>query len=191
MKQIIRYAIVLILLFSILWLAKGDPAGASVPADQSVQSVRNESQPAADPDKPEPGTVKPPPGSIVITQSGTYSVGGFCTITVTLTDPDVWVEVRIMHPLPRPLPDGVHAVRQGCLVTYHHAGERIDELTSDMGTSNICFAALPKELMKIHFHDTYAGAPTWSPLGGPGVVNGMICGVADHSGTYVATFQKP
>jgi hypothetical protein len=191
MKQNIRYAIALLLLLSIILLARNNTVSASLSTDQNAGSVPNEAQGASEQDSSKPGTVKPPADSIVITQSGTYSIGGFCTITVELTSPDVWAEVRLLRPLPRPLPDGVHAVRQGCLVTYYDSDGRIDELTPGLGNANICFAALPKDQMDIYFHTTYAGVPTWSPLEGTTVEDGMVCGEGNGSGTYVAAFENP
>lgn len=139
-----------------------------------------------------PGTVKPPPSELVITESGSYSIGGFCNYTVEFISTDISVHVSLESPLPRPLPDKVHAVRQGCRVTYYQrpGGERIDVFTLQMGTSTICFAAFPKQNSRIYFLNIYATEPIWTPTQTT-VEDNVACSDAGKSGVYAGTFEKP
>lgn len=194
MNQKIRYGIALILLAGILLLARNSVVGANVSWNQDENLLQKESQVKnAAVQAARPGTVKPPPGEIVITQSGTYSIGGFCNYTVEFIATDISVHVSLERPLPRPLPDKVHAVRQGCRVTYYQrpAGTRIDEFTAAMGTSTICFAAIPNENTKIYFFNVYADEPVWGPTAETKVEDGVACSDAGKSGVYVGTFETP
>lgn len=193
MKQIIRYAIVLIVLVSIIFLARNAALGAGIPSGDEARAAWSGVELAGDPAKDKPGTVKPPPGSILITESGTYSVGGFCNYTVQFLDPDADITVRVAleRPLPRPLPDGVHKTRQGCRVTYFQNDDRIGEFTDQMGTSKICFAPVPGQEMTIHYYNVYDANPVWRPVAETTIENGLVCSPADPSAVYVATFETP
>jgi hypothetical protein len=192
MNQKIRYVIAFILLAGILLLARNGGVGASVSPDQNGKLLQNESHMESSGQAAKPGTVKPPPGELVITQSGSYSIGGFCNYTVEFIATDISVHISLETPLPRPLPDKVHAVRQGCRVTYYQrpSGTRIDEFTPEMGTSTICFAAFPKQNSKIYFLNIYAPEPIWAPTETT-VENEIACSDAGKSGVYVGTFEKP
>jgi hypothetical protein len=143
------------------------------------------------PPQQNPGTVRPPPGRILITASGTYSIGGFCTYTVQFLDPGVSVLVELERPLPRPLPDQVHAVRQGCRVTYYQNNAIINEFTPELGSSSICFAATPAQNFTNYFYTVYAPSPAWSPTTDTIVESGVACSSAGPSAVYVGTFENP
>ena len=193
MNQKIRYVIVFILLAGILLLARNRVVGASVSPDQNEEFLQKQSNLDNSVQAAKPGSVKPPPGEVVITQSGSYSIGGFCSYTVEFSATDISVHVSLERPLPRPLPDKVHAVRQGCRVTYYQraAGTRIDEFTSEMGTSRICFSAIPDENARVYFFNVYSPEPVWAPAGGTQVDGGVVCSDAGNSGVYVGTFENP
>jgi hypothetical protein len=143
------------------------------------------------PPQQDPGTVRPPPSRILITVSGTYSIGGFCTYTVQFLDPGVSVLVELERPLPRPLPDQVHAVRQGCRVTYYQNDAIINEFTPELGASSICFAATPAQNFTNYFYTVYAPNPAWSPTTDTIVESGVACSSAGPSAVYVGTFENP
>jgi hypothetical protein len=136
------------------------------------------------------GSVKPPPHEVVIPVTGEYSVGGFCTISLTLNDPNINLNASIKSPLPRELPDKVQKVRQGCLLTYYSSNHRLDELPSASGNATICFAASPNKQMTVYFYNLYAANPGWVALETK-VEAGKACAQGNASGVYVATFQKP
>lgn len=193
MNEKIRYIVALSVLVGILLLARNSVVGASVSSGQNEELLQKESQVDNAVQAAKPGTVKPPPGDVVIIHSGSYSIGGFCNFTVEFISTDISVHISLEHPLPRPLPDKVHAVRQGCRVTYYQrpAGVRIDEFTSAMGTSTICFAAFPDKNSKIYFFNVYSDEPIWGPTIETKVEKGIACSDAGKSGVYVGTFEIP
>ena len=164
--------------------ARSHPEQSILPAKDDCQQGNNKNK-----DKCK-GTVKPPPKDIIIPVTGEYSVGGFCTLSVNLSDPKINLDASVVTPLQHELPDQVHKVRQGCLLTYYNASERIDALAPASGTTTICFAATPQKQMTIYFYNLFATDPVWAPLETT-VENGVACAEANKSGIYVATFPAP
>jgi hypothetical protein len=193
MKTKIRFVVLATLLLSMLFLAHNKVAWANPSSDQnlftednsSISIIANHNIDIAD----DPGSVKPPPKEILITKSGTYSVGGFCTIEIILTNPNVKAYVRVEGLVPFKFPDDYQRIRQGCHVVYYSNDKRINELTTDLGSATICFAAIPKKEMKLYFYDVYSDQPTWSPLTTT-VEDGIACAIGNQTGTYVGTFKK-
>ncbi len=201
MKKVKLFGIALLLVLGVLFLAQSRVAWANNLSGQDSQVENNEEQSVVagqdndngdDDDEDEDdddGTVKPPRKIVVIKKSGKYSIGGFCTMTVELKADDVMAVAYIERPLPRRLPEGVHAVRQGCRVTYYESKTRIDELTPELGSAKICFAATPKKEMTLYFYDVYAATPIWTALETK-VEKGIACADGNGSGIYIATFKK-
>ena len=200
MNRTIRFGIATILFFSIFLLARNQVAEANQLPSPGL-AARNEDRssltaaPKDDCEKDKKGkdkdqckgTVKPPPRDILIPVTGAYSIGGFCTLDIALNDPAVTVDGTILTPLPGELPDKVHKVRQGCLLTYHYADQFLDTLPPEAGSALICFAATPKKQMTIYFYNIYASDPQWAPLETT-VQDGGACASANASGVYVASF---
>jgi hypothetical protein len=136
------------------------------------------------------GTVKPPPKKLLIPLTGDYSIGGFCTLSITFSDPAYSMDASVKTPLPRELPADVHKVEQGCLLTYFSSAQRIAELAASAGSATICFAALPEKQMVLYFYNIDSATPEWIPLETT-VANGTACAAASKSGVYVATFMNP
>jgi hypothetical protein len=135
------------------------------------------------------GSVQPPPRRIVISETGEYSVGGFCTLSTVWNDPNIRLDASIMAPLPRELPEDVQKVRQGCLLDYFSTDERINELPGNSGNTTICFAATPGKSITVYFYDKYAPQLRWVALETT-VDAGKACAPANVSGVYVATFDQ-
>jgi len=194
-----RLIIMLSLFLGIVFVAQNRVAWANQSSGQSL-SARGVEQfvSAAKPDCKDnnknkdkcQGTVKPPPKKLLIPVTGDYSVGGFCTLSITFTDPAYSMDASVKTPLPRELPDTVHKVEQGCLLTYFNTAQRIPELAASAGSATICFAALPEKQMVIYFYNIDSSTPEWSPLETT-VANGTACAAATRSGLYVATFTNP
>lgn len=149
------------------------------------------------------GTVKPPsppvPGGGTggrITESGTYNIGGLCSIIIDYHIPNLSNEVRVEKNIEIsanvPFPDNQGLLYlPGCHV-YHY---RTDKLKMDMnvnedeGKWKICFAAIPNKETTIFFYyakDEAPGSalPDWAPLETT-IENGMACAPAtDHTGVY-------
>lgn len=205
MKKAKLFGVALLLVLGVLILAQSGVAWANNLPDQNSQVENSEEQSVVagqgndnddndndhddDEDDDHHGTVRPPHKLIVIRKSGTYSIGGFCTMTVKLNAKDVFAVVNIARPLPRHLPKGVHAVQPGCRVTYFESKRLIDELTPQMGNAKICFAAIPKKETTIYFYDVYAATPAWTALTTK-VEKGIACAEGNASGIYIATFKK-
>jgi hypothetical protein len=209
-----RIILLIVLVLGILGLAKNQLAWAATSPQETGQSALSQVEKsilpsrddcdkdknsdkckAKDKDKckkhgEDCGTVKPPPHHVVISATGDYSVGGFCTLTVVFNDPTIALDASIEDPLPRDLPDKVHKVSQGCHLIYYESGKRIAELPPASGTATICFAATPQKPMTIYFNDIYSAYPTWVALETT-IQNGIACAAAPSSGVYVASFQKP
>jgi hypothetical protein len=135
------------------------------------------------------GSVKPPPKHVVIPVTGRYSVGGFCTLDIELNDPAIILNASIETPLPREIPNDAQKVRQGCLLEYYSADQRIDGLPAGAGSATICFAAMPNKQMTLYFYNLYAPNPTWVPLE-TSTQAGLVCAPGNETGLYVATFLK-
>jgi hypothetical protein len=197
MHQRFRFAAAIILFLSIIFLARNQVAGAvSAPSPSiSAREQKSDSVLLAPPegckDKKNKekckGTVKPPPFNIVIPVTGDYSLGGFCTLSVNLTDAEVNLQANLLAPLPGELPQNVHKVEQGCLLTYNRAGQLLNQLPAEAGSTTICFAAGPNQEMTVYFYNLYSGNPTWTALETT-VEAGIACAPANESGVYIATF---
>jgi len=184
MHRRLRFAAAIILVLSILFLARNQVLGAGSEASPSI-SVQEEQRDSA---LPAPGTVKPPPFDVVIPVTGDYSLGGFCTLSVELTDAEITLNANLLTPLPGELPKNVHKVRQGCLLTYNRASQILDELPTAAGSTMICFAGTPNQQMTVYFYDIYSTDPTWTALETTFEAN-IACAPANASGVYIATFS--
>lgn len=190
MYRNIRLGIAVIFVLSVVFLAHQQAARAGRLPGLSFSGAEGPGQ-AVEAAKNDKGTVKPPHGSIIIPVTGEYSVGGFCALSVELQATDIQLDALLIQPLPAELPQGVHKVRQGCLLTYSRSGEQLAALPAEAGSTTICFAAIsPNQQMTVYFHNTYAPDPVWVPLETT-VEAGIACAPASGSGTYVATFSQP
>ena len=204
MYKFIRVMIAISLVLGIVLLAQDQVAWANHSAAPSLSAENQEMQSVApapgdedcekdkgkDKDKCK-GTVKPPnPRDLIIPVTGDYSVGGFCTLTIELKDPEITLDASIETPLPGELPDEVQKIRQGCLLTYYSSNQRINELTPELGNTTICFAGIPSKQMLLYFYDIYSPNPEWVPLQ-TNDQGGIVCASGNLSGVYVATFQQP
>lgn len=188
-KPILRFGILAVLLIAILVLARGRITGP-IPNTNNQPTPMSPTQQPISPSEGKPGTIKPPPQSVVITTSGVYSVGGFCTVNIEILSNTLTAQASVIHPLPRPLPKEVYAVKQGCSLIYYDNQVPVEVLSEGMAKTTICFAALPNKKMVVYFYNSLAATPVWAMLETT-VENGIACANANSSGIYVATFQNP
>lgn len=186
-KIIVRIMVVIVMTAAILLLAREGIAWAG-----TAQAARIESAPQAPVAAPasairggNPGTVQPPPTKISITHTGSYSVRGFCDLTVTITGSGISATADLVRPLPTGVPP--HPIRYGCTVTFYSGNSILAQLAPN-GTVQICFAAVPHRTMTIAFYDLYAPTPTWTTLTTT-VTNGIACANGSTSGIYAVTFK--
>jgi len=129
------------------------------------------------------GTVRPPSSSVTITQSGSYAIGGVCSIIVEyfvdgLTDV-VHVEENIEVSYNVPFPDNEGLIYlPGCHVFHYRTGDMVEEVTQKEGKWMICFAAIPNRETTIYFYyadDDFSPVKSvWGPLETT-VGNGLAC----------------
>jgi hypothetical protein len=191
MKLIIRLFIVLVLVFGIAVLAGGNVAWAGQKAgnDPVPQNVVSNG-PALD--KPEPGSVKPPPAEVTICKDGAYSVGGVSTLEVTdLADGYCIVASLRNHAFAvGHIPDGAgSALAHLTLVRVYYHGKLVSELPVGDGQSKLCYAMPPGRTGQIYFYDFYGpqlkrpGSRDWAPLDTT-VTDGIACTAAQSTGAY-------
>jgi hypothetical protein len=144
------------------------------------------------------GTVLPPSSSsVTITQSGTYGVGGLCTIIVKYYIPrlsdEVHVEKNVEISANVPFPDSEGLLYlPGCHVYHYKQAKLVKDVTTDEGSWKICFASIPNKETTIYFYyakddAAQSALPDWSPLETT-IENGMACApLTTHTGVYAPT----
>ncbi|MBI3162989.1 MAG: hypothetical protein HYZ23_10780 [Chloroflexi bacterium] len=145
------------------------------------------------------GTVVTPPTSALITESGTYSAGGICTLEVEYflknLSNDLHVEENIDVSQNVPFPDNEGLLYlPGCHVFHYVDNALVKDVntTTEQGKWKICFAAIPGKKTTIYFY--YArddkpdsALPDWTPLETT-IENGMACApLTEHTGVYAPT----
>jgi hypothetical protein len=201
MERSIRAGVAIVIFLTILLFGRQQAAGAIPEPSAHFSPQGGESSPdllakkdeCKDPKNKNKkkcrGTVKPPPKDIIIPVTGQYAVGGYCTLIVELTDPEVKLNATLMAPLPGKLPEEVHQPGQGCLLTYFRSGETLSLLSPRAGDVRICFAATLGQPTEVYFFDLYGVTPAWIPVPETTILeNGITCAPANASGVYTATF---
>jgi hypothetical protein len=131
------------------------------------------------------GSVLPPPPIIPITGSGTFPVGGICSLTAKykikgLSD-IVEVEFAEEHlteetlKVPSEDVEGIFYF-PGCHVLHYRDGKIKNEMTREEGDWQICFAAIPDKTMTIYYYqdDLTTIIGPWKALKTT-TENGMAC----------------
>jgi hypothetical protein len=144
-----------------------------------------------------PGSILPPSNSTVITHSGSYSVGGICSLIVEYKKDNIEDHVHVQDPfnedpvdwdtnLPFPTENGL-LFQPGCHVLHYEDGEivRWEQTTNEDGKWTICFAARPDKEMTIYYYlgDLTEYASPWIPLETT-VEYGRACAPAQYTGMY-------
>lgn len=190
MNEKLRWLIAFGLLLAVLAAAGGRAAwaGSNSELDASVSAQNDPSPPLAE---PEPGSVKPPPDSVIIPiQGGTYSIGGICTFIAEFNRSDlydvVFVEKAIAKSKSVPFPEingDIHL--PGCHVLHYKLDQVMTEMSPEDGSWTICFAARPEVTTTIHYYldDLETLTPPWVPLE-TNVEDGIACAPAHYTGVY-------
>lgn len=190
MNKYFRVIIALALVLGVAILATDNLAwaGPKTEMDSSDLAQDELSPPLA---APEPGSVKPPPDSVIIADTGgTFPIGGICTFFVEynisgLKDV-VFVEKSIekSRSIPFPEDDGkIHL--PGCHVLHYKLNQLMTEMSLDDGRWEICFAARPEVTTTIYYYldDLEVITPPWVPLETT-VEDGIACAPALFTGVY-------
>lgn len=132
------------------------------------------------------------PTSITITESGTYNIGGICTIDVNylletglkdLVDADVPVDFS------RKIPFGYEGdlYLPGCHVVHYKDDEIKKEMSEEEGSWEVCFAERPDiDLTVYYYHDEpFTNSQVWIELETTHK-DGLACAPALYTGEYTA-----
>jgi hypothetical protein len=182
MKLLFRLFIVLVLVGGIALLADGKAAWAGpktgdAPVSQEVAS----NGPALD--KPDPGSVKPPPDKVKICKNGNFSVGGVSTLRVRKLDRDYCIIASLHNArdLRGSLPDGARILADVTLFRVMYRGHFVGQLPSEAGDAELCYAVPPGKDATIYLLNQ--GKHTWQPI--PTTVKkGTACARVQTSGYY-------
>jgi hypothetical protein len=191
MKLVFRLFIVLVVVGAIALLAGGKAAWAGSKVGSDPVSQKDVSNgPALD--KPDPGSVKPPPAEVTICENGVKSVGGVATLDVTNLEEGYCIvaslrnhEFAVGH-----IPDGAgSALAHITLLRVYYHGKLISELPEEDGQSKICYAVPPGKTGQIYSFDFYGphfgrpGTRDWVALDTT-VTDGIACAAAQSTGAY-------
>jgi hypothetical protein len=192
MNKATRIIIAALLLLGILFLARNSVVWAGV-SSAATNNAADQSQVAAQNANPNPGTVKPPPVVVPpITKTGTYAVGGVCTIIVEQLADTTSLHAQLLpFDVLKARPDGTSRYLAGvCDLTYHISGKLVSNITSTDGTVQVCFAALPNITSKIYVYDVKSS--TWTALDTTLSSDNLLeCAVASQTGRYVLAATQP
>ena len=198
MRTYVRVSIVVALILVMVLVARNHVAWAGPAAADQQSPAASVDQASAASDKPDKGTVKPPPPEIVICEEGVHSVGGVSTLEVNDLAPGYCLAAFLRNhafALGR-IPDGAGEVLAPITfvrVFYH--GKLVYELPEEDGQAEICYAVPPGMTGQIYFFDFYgprsgerSGQPSWEPLETT-VSDGMACAAAQTTGAYALIGQ--
>jgi hypothetical protein len=141
------------------------------------------------------GSVLPPSSKVIITGSGTYAVGGICTIEAQYKVSGLSDTVEVEWALeqlsedtlvvPTDAVDGIFYF-PGCHVLHYKDQKIKDQMTREEGDWKICFAAIPEKTMTVYYYqdDLTNIVPPWVPLDTT-TENGVACAdLVDWSAVY-------
>lgn len=143
------------------------------------------------------GTVRPPSAVVTAAESGSYTVGGVCSMIIDYYVPNLLTEihveknVEISANVPYPDNEGLLYL-PGCHVFHYKESKLVKDVTPDEGEWKICFATIPNKETTIYFYYANDDAPKsakpdWAPLETT-IENGMACApLTDHTGVYAPT----
>lgn len=197
MGNYVRVSIVIALLLVMVLLAKNNVAWAG-PAPVVNQSDLAVDQSSVSPDKPEPGTVKPPPPEIEICEDGVHSVGGVATLEVNNLAPGYCLVAFLRNhafALGRIPPGAGEVLAHITFLRVFYYGKLVYELPEEDGQVEICYAVPPGKTAQIYFLDFYGprfgertGQPSWESLETT-VTGGVACAAAQTTGAYALIGQ--
>jgi hypothetical protein len=157
-NKYLRLFIAVAVVLGIALLAKGQVAWAE--QDSSVGSVVDleRGEFAVLPAKPDPGSVKPPPGHLSICENGLFSVGGVAILEIKDLKPGYCVEAILWNPMFhfKRYPDGAgSALAHLLFLRIYYQGRLTYDLPFDDGTVEACYAIPPEKQAQFYFYDFY------------------------------------
>ena len=172
MKKYTRYLIVLVLVLTIVGIARNSPAWASTLPGSGL---------------PSGGAL--PDTEITITDSGLYTVGGLCTIEVDYKVSDLQDKAAVDVPaeISREVPFSYvgELYLAGCHLVHYSQDKIVSEVSDKDGKWEVCFGDRPDENLTIYYYldDLPEDEKVWVPL--PTTIkDGVVCAPAFYTGVY-------
>lgn len=158
MNKYLRLILVVIVVLGIAMLAKSQVAWAD--QDNSAGSVvaLEQGELAVLQAKPEPGSVKPPPGYLSICENGRFSVGGVATLEIKDLKPGYCVEAILWNPrfqIHRLPEDSGQALAHFLFLRIYFTGNLIHEVPAGDGTIEACYAIPPEKQANFYYYDFF------------------------------------
>jgi hypothetical protein len=184
MKKFIQIIVVLVLVGSVIWMAKDGSAWASgLPATQPVLSEPVSAQ--------NNSKLAPPFYGAEIGESGVYNIGGICVLDIEYkgtnlknkADAEIPVEESSQVPFAY---DG-KLLFPGCHVVHFKDGKIVREASANDGNWKVCFGDNPDIAdVRIYYYldDPESGSRVWIPIETYDE-NTMICATARFTGVYM------
>lgn len=171
MKKYIQVLVVFVLALAVIGIARNSPAWAiSLPASG------------------QPSGAAQPLSEIVITGSGSYTIGGLCQFNAVYTGSGASTRVAVDVPaeVSRQVPflyEG-QLYLAGCHIVHSVNSQVAGAMSPAYGSWEVCFGDRPDEEMTIYYYaDNPAGGSVWQPLTTT-FKNGIVCAPAIYSGVY-------
>jgi hypothetical protein len=176
MKKFLQLLVALVLMLAIVGIARYGSAWASPQPPSPIAAGMN----------------SPLETAITVTGSGTYNIGGVCTLAVTYNTSGLQDKADAEVPLSQssqvPFPNSTETlIKPGCHVVHTKNGTTVSQMSDTDGRWNVCFG-VNSDLRKVdmyYYLDTPAsGGQIWTLL--PSTIkNGYICADASYTGVYM------
>ena len=192
MKKYVQIIVALVIVVSVVWMAKGGIAWASgLPAAQAPVSLPVSAQNDA--------SMAPPPFVTDITETGIYNIGGICLLDVEYKNTEAKLkdqadaEVPIEESGKVPFSGEGQLLFPGCHVVHYMDGEIIREMSSRDGDWKVCFGDNPDiRDVKIYYYldEPENGTKVWIPLE-TYKEDTLVCATAHFTGVYMPAGETP
>jgi hypothetical protein len=172
MKKYVPILVVIVLVLSVIGIAKGNPVWASPKSTAGANS--------------------PLLTLVTLTSDGTYNIGGVCKITVAFKTTGNQVkadaEVPVMESIVVPFSGDSHLLYPGCHFVFYKGSTVVSPMSTNDATLKVCFGAAPELQMGIYYFLDNAGTAgrVWTLL--PSTIEDsgrLICAPAIYSGVYM------
>jgi hypothetical protein len=198
MRTHVRVSIVIAIILVMVLVAGNNVAWAGPAAADQRSPEASVDQASAPSDKPDKGTVKPPPPDITICEEGIHSVGGVSTLEVNNLAPGYCLAAFLRNhafAVGRIPPGAGEILAPITFLRVFHDGELVHELPVEDGQVEICYAVPPGSTAQIYFLNFYSprfgertGQPSWELLETT-VSDGIACAAAQTTGAYALIGQ--
>jgi len=191
-QKYLRVIIVMIALIGIAVLAKNQVAWAGPATETKQVNDLGQTQFSISLNKPNPGSVNPPPSSFRGCENDLHSVAGVFTVEIKDLKPGYCVEVELSDPAyvgRIPEDAGKTLADMGIFRIYFH-GDLVYELPMADGSIQTCFAIPPKKQALIYFYDFFGerfekrtSQPLWEKIDNT-IDQNVACAFTQKSGMY-------